>query len=614
MKIKDRVSECSSIRGLFVRMEQDIAYSMSFACLYSTRYSMLVPALIFYDLYQKTHIAFAFSCRNDMMLTDYSEECKAIRRATLMKGDFTVKLLIAEDELRAREGLRLLAAPMFTRTETASNGQDALALAFEMEPDVVLCDVRMPKMNGIELAQALRLRFPDIHILFISAYSDKEYLKSAISIQADGYLEKPIDEDELLEYLRRIQSEVEAQDKERERSDLADLFARQQILHAVLHKDDIQGQAMKLNPALTEAVLHSGQFLPVSIRMQWPGNMSAVQYGFFPELRLAELLNRISPQNLFATLSESQIGVLFYGDTIPNAAECRKQLIPVLEAIRAANPQVLNVCACTGRPCMQHEKLYSHYHAAHLQVRWMCFAGKGPCTVETLNPEAGVIRDASEQFGNLLKTHQLDAAKELIRNQTEEIIRGNACSIEQTRQYYEQLLAICLRVQGTDPTGYRNVRMNTEILSTFGKLSTLPEMCRYLCMRIDEIAPALNLNADSRGLIREIQTYIRQNLSDAALSVQDIADHVGLSENYLSALFKRETGIPLRRVIIDLRIEQAKYLLVNRYRVAEVARRCGFSSPGYFHSVFKKYTGMSPAAYVEESLSGQAPENKGRDE
>ena len=139
-----------------------------------------------------------------------------------------MKLLIAEDEARAREGLKQLVPPVFTQVQTAGNGQDALAIALEMKPDVVLCDVRMPKMNGIELARQLRLRFSDIHILFISAYSDKEYLKSAISIQADGYLEKPIDEGELLDYLNRIAADIQARQRlERRQSDLADLFARQ---------------------------------------------------------------------------------------------------------------------------------------------------------------------------------------------------------------------------------------------------------------------------------------------------------------------------------------------------------------------------------------------------
>ncbi|MDO4867480.1 MAG: response regulator [Clostridia bacterium] len=512
-----------------------------------------------------------------------------------------MKLLIAEDEIRAREGLVHLIPPIFNEVRAAGNGQDALAIALEMQPDVVLCDVRMPKMNGIELARQLRLRFPDVHLLFISAYSDKEYLKSAISIQADGYLEKPIDEQELLDYLGRITSAITARSLEHRQNDLGELFARQQLLRILLQKGDSREESLALNPSLTHAVLYADHYLPVSIRMQWPGNGASTQYGLFSEIELAEMLFRISQNCLFSILSESQIGVLFYGDHLPSAAECRAGLVPVLKAIREANPQVLNVCACIGDPCDSSAALYNHYHASHLQVLWMCFAGEAPLSIGTLRHSPMPPEDRSSQFETLLRTHQLNAAKQLLWSQTNEIIKGGSGSIEQARQYYELLLSICLRVTSPDHSGYRATRTNAEIMNTFSKLSTLPELCRFICVRIDDISPSMRIDADSTSLVREVQDFIRQNLSDPALSVQAIADKVGLSENYLSAQFKRETGQTLHKVIVDLRIERAKYLLLNHYRMPEVAQRCGFSSAGYFHSVFKKHTGLSPAAFVEGS-------------
>ena len=84
-----------------------------------------------------------------------------------------MKLLIAEDEQATREGLLQCIPPIFTQVRATGNGQAAYQIALEMKPDVLLCDIRMPKLNGIELASLLRQHFPDIHILFISGYSDK---------------------------------------------------------------------------------------------------------------------------------------------------------------------------------------------------------------------------------------------------------------------------------------------------------------------------------------------------------------------------------------------------------------------------------------------------------
>ena len=511
-----------------------------------------------------------------------------------------MKLLIAEDEMLAREGIRQLIPPAFSQVRTASNGQEALAIALEMKPDVVLCDVRMPKVNGIELARQLRLRFSDIHILFISAYSDKEYLKSAISLQADGYLEKPIDESELLDYLERTAKAIQNRRRiRRQQNNLAMLFARQQILRALLCRDDTQAEALALNPGLTRAVTGAGAYLPISIRMQWPGDITAMHYGFFSEVALAEMLSQISPNYLFAVLSESQLSVLLYGDAIPSPEDCRRHLLPLLDALGTQNPQALNVWACIGEPCGNCDALCAHYRAAHVQAQWMCFAGDPGCAVCSLPVQASPPEDRSARFEALLSNHQLDAAKELIRTQTEAIVRQGGGIVDQVRKYYELLLAICLRAGGSEQASLHNAQAGAEVMSAFSKLSRLTEMCRFICVRIDDIMPPISPSADQSRIIREVQDCIRQNLADSALSIQAIADRVGLSENYLSALYKRETGRTIHRVIVDLRIERAKYLLLNRHSVQEVARRCGFSSASYFHSVFKKQTGFSPAAFVE---------------
>ena len=515
-------------------------------------------------------------------------------------------LLIAEDEVYAREGLKQLVPPELAEVQTAANGQEALALAMASRPDVVLCDVRMPKMNGIELAHRLREAYPDVHIMFISAYSDKEYLKSAISIHADGYLEKPVDEGELLDYLRSVSGQIQARDRlEKNRSGFADLFARQQLLFALLRREEAQEKALAVNPTLTKAVFDAGHYLPVSLRVQWPGNSVTAQYTFYNEVELSGLLNDISPNHLFATLSDSQLGVLFYGSSLPSADECCRRMQPILEAIRAQNPQALNVCACLGKPCASWGELYERYHAAHLHVRWMGFAGSQPCAVSQLPDRFRPLEDRSAEFESLLKNRQPAAAKQLVREQTAQIIQGASGSIEQTRRYYELLLGICLRLNGSG--GTRSARNSAEILSTFSKLRTAPELARFICVRIDDIVPPISLGVKSSGTLQDVQTFILDNLSDTALSVQSIAAHVGLSENYLSALFKRETGVNLHRAIIDLRIDRAKYLLLNGYRLAEVAARCGFSSPAYFHSVFKKQTGLSPAAFIEKHRADGVP-------
>jgi two-component system, response regulator YesN len=89
----------------------------------------------------------------------------------------------------------------------ANNGVNALELVSTFVPDIVLCDVRMPKMDGIEFSTHLYELLPDCKIIFLSAYTDKEYLKSAIKLKAVSYIEKPIDLDEITEILKQAIAE-----------------------------------------------------------------------------------------------------------------------------------------------------------------------------------------------------------------------------------------------------------------------------------------------------------------------------------------------------------------------------------------------------------------------
>ena len=116
-----------------------------------------------------------------------------------------MNLLIVDDERLTREGLLEtidFAGLGIDHIETAEDGLAGLKLSQSFAPDIVLTDVRMPKMDGISMMQGVQERYPDSAVIFMSGFSDKEYLKAAIKLHAVSYVEKPIDTDELYEALK----------------------------------------------------------------------------------------------------------------------------------------------------------------------------------------------------------------------------------------------------------------------------------------------------------------------------------------------------------------------------------------------------------------------------
>ena len=144
-----------------------------------------------------------------------------------------MKLLIADDEKLTREGLKNGIAWEelgIDEIRLAHDGRDALRITETFLPDIVLTDVRMPHMDGIEMAKALKDRFPELSVIFMSGYSDREYLKAAIRLRAVSYVEKPI-------HLNEVSAAVAAAAKERGERE-------------ILHRIEAASPEVEENPAI----------------------------------------------------------------------------------------------------------------------------------------------------------------------------------------------------------------------------------------------------------------------------------------------------------------------------------------------------------------------------
>ena len=134
-------------------------------------------------------------------------------------------------------------------------------------------------------------------------------------------------------------------------------------------------------------------------------------------------------------------------------------------------------------------------------------------------------------------------------------------------------------------------------------------MTRFLLVHIDDLLPPIPVPDHASDKVIQVMDCIRRNLADSALSVQSIAASMGLTENYLSALYKRETGRTLHKDIIELRLDRARYLLLRGFSLTAVAEKTGFSSASYFQTVFKRQMGISPAEYVRRHRQGTGEED-----
>ena len=191
---KKRAAICNNVRSI-ARIVW-AAESFRFGCLLAVKRSSTlgISGPITYNLYSCNRFQIPSRDRR-LAVTLYSRECYRM-----------IKLLLVEDESATRKGLMKhikwheLGVDV---VEEAKDGIDGLEAARRMQPDIVISDIRMPGMNGIDFTAAVREEFPACKIIFLSGHSDKEYLKAAIRINAVSYVEKPINVDELREVIAK---------------------------------------------------------------------------------------------------------------------------------------------------------------------------------------------------------------------------------------------------------------------------------------------------------------------------------------------------------------------------------------------------------------------------
>lgn len=516
-----------------------------------------------------------------------------------------LKLLIAEDELATREGLIQCVPPVFSQVCAVGNGQAAYQAALDMAPDVILCDIRMPKMNGIELAQRLRQHFPDIHIIFISGYSDKEYLKAAITLQADGYIDKPIDEAELLRFLNRAAEQIQSRRKNESHQEQlmqrASVYAHQQLLLSLLRRPDQLQASLHMNEDIAAQLLQANRFLSVCIHLGWD-DAAATQLSDTPDQQFAELIRQKLPAtSLCSAQASTYIGAVIWGDAAQPQQICRL-LDEVIAHTISTQAHLNRVQACISPVCSTLHQLHPLYKAARSHTQWLNFVSEHSVVCALLPGEsASAIEDHSALLTQHLRDHDLVQARQLIQEQSAAISRWSSGSITEVRKYYEKLLLAYISVL----TEHQSISSpdSMEVLSAFNHLTTLPELTRFLLVHIDDLLPPIPIPDNASDKLRQVIEYIRQNLADTSLSVQSIAASMDLTENYLSTLYKRETGHTLHKDIIELRLARARYLLSRGFTLTSVAQKTGFSSAAYFHAVFKRYTGLNPAEYARRSQS-----------
>lgn len=492
-----------------------------------------------------------------------------------------MRILIVEDEVKIRRGLAALIAKQ-TDNEIvgeAKNGKEGLSLILRTNPDLVITDVRMPEMDGLEMLEALRERQIKIHCVILSGYSEFEYAKKAIRYGVDDYLLKPLAPEDIIGLLNKIRVKLVQENKQQ--SDIA-----QRILGNRLHGT---AQDKDLPEDMAELNMESDRSYYL---------LSGYGWDTLPDER-REWLNRILASEVSRKYTDMHC--CLFDET--------RELVCILpeEAVSAYHNELSWYIQRTDKKWIWAEAAIPAFSRLHETMELIhtlyLYSQKGG----TIVTEADMVDFTPEPFSypddleGKLRAALYREDVRLLEQYLEEFQNGMWQKQFSPQQIKDSYVRLVHRMLHWIEDAGKNTYEKLEPLHYANKIShvyTREEMNRILDEILHELKNGMEHKEDiSNYAIKRAIAYIRMHYAEN-ISLEEIADRLDITPEYLSTLFNREVGINFSGFLRDFRLSHAKRLLKGTdKKVYEIAQEVGYPDSKYFNRVFKENVGVSPREY-----------------
>ncbi len=492
-----------------------------------------------------------------------------------------ITIMLVDDEVLAMEYLKNMMdweAHGCRIIGCVSNGKRAVELYEKEWPDIVISDIRMPGMDGIELTRKLKERNPDAIVVLLSAYKDFEYAQQAIQYGASNYLIKhELCEEKIVRELKRVQEQLQSKNKK-------DKIYQTYFMNQLIHNQIGEMEEEKLGKRLFLLLVHKRNYFHQGslVEEEWSAEEQEV---------------------LRSVIEKSMEDTIMYVADVPLTAnnllvlyriENTTSQYTVNQLIERKTAQIGN--ALKGLPECYFNILFSCeimqkeismiFQRMSRQIRSSFFwkANKALYLSDISEKEEKVIW--GNQISNLKNALYEEGTdmKETIRQIFREV---QSCQMESCKSLVHLFDGMERKVR--EEEGFQK-KDNME------KLFTIEEVEEYYITCFEELYQKIHQEEYSKQVENMIR-YIRQNY-DQELSLEMLGEKFQMNGVYLGQIFKREVGITFLKYLTNVRIEEAKRLLQKENcTIAETASLVGYRTSQYFSHIFTRTVGMKPQEY-----------------
>lgn len=536
------------------------------------------------------------------------------------------KLLFADDEEEVRKGVLQkidFSTFGFTVIEEAENGAEALEIAEKMEPDILITDIKMPFMDGLELAEQLREHSPMTKVVILTGFEDFEYARKAIQLNIIDYVLKPVSKVDFEEILKRTKAlldeeRIQNDDIKQLRSHYVDSLPilREKFMATLLHHDIDERRVVEKFSAYGIDLLGSLYSVAV-VRIDGKNDMEkeAVELLY---IALLDLANRVIGESVsnqlkfFPFLLDERLIIVFSADELSEEQYLSK-VYSCLDLMRMTADKNLRETVTIGLGMVQHRvvDLHNGYNGAVQALNYRFVIGRGRVIyIGDVEPTVEKIDLFSEQrevkLISAIKVGRVEEVDSLLNDIMNDIVTYKLSQDVYSLNLLEMVTAIVKTAKNLN-VQLPVVAMNHQNLYTeFFKISSLEaviawlrEMCLSLTTGISE-----NRSHSNRKTVEIAKAYAEEHFCEQDLSINAVCTALHLSPAYFSNMFKKEAKTTFMSYVQQLRMEKAKDLLASTdLKAFEISEQVGYSEPNYFSYCYKKYYGCSPKEF-RASLNG----------
>lgn len=530
------------------------------------------------------------------------------------------KVFLVEDEIVIREGIKNKIHwedEGFEIVGDESDGELAYPMILREQPDILITDIKMPFMDGLELSKLLKKDMPQLKIIIVSGYSDFGYAQQAIDIGVSEYLLKPVTASKLMAAVHNAAATIE---KERSEKEMLEQYQQLVYQKQVEKRKDFFNALVSKKMSLSQIIeqeeeLGINMVASVFCVMLFQFKPQEDVYEYSNEIvqceaRMMEGLRKYPDIKVFERGMDGWAFILL-GENELHINTLIQELCDLLVTICDNR---VHYFGGIGRFVHRIRDIQQSYRDANRAFALRYFESRDQFL------SYNDVRNIKEQIGNSINVNEMDLEK-LDRKLMEDFLKrgtkhdiddfvsryfdgfgSNAMQSTLFRQYiimdgYSAALNFLTSLKFTK----EEIEDSFNSMINFANQPSSIEDCRgFYKELLKKVIDMRNKNSQKRyaGMIEKAKEYMHQNYSMSDLTLDKVASTVNVSPNYFSSLFNQETGTTFIEYLTDIRMNKAKdYLRCSGRRITEIGFLVGYQDSHYFSYIFKKTQNLTPSEY-----------------